>query len=51
MFSSEDAAETAWDGKDEDGQEASPGTYFYTLTYRPILQQEKTQSGFINLLR
>ncbi|MCE3278393.1 MAG: Immunoglobulin-like repeat containing protein domain [Bacteroidetes bacterium] len=51
MFSSEDAAETAWDGKDEDGQEAPAGTYFYTLSYRPIQQQEKTQSGFINLLR
>ncbi len=39
-----------WNGQSH-GQDAVPGTYFYLVKYRTILNEEKVEHGFLQLVR
>jgi gliding motility-associated-like protein len=43
--------DNSWKGKISGGADAPDGTYYYTISYKPINQETRTQTGFINLIR
>lgn len=47
----EEATETGWDGRTLDGQEASPGVYYYYIKTVGFNDEVKSAKGFIHLFR
>jgi large repetitive protein len=40
-----------WDGRDENGNDVSPGTYFYKLTAKDHLNEDVEKHGFVQVSR
>lgn len=49
VFQSADPSEK-WEGK-QNGNDLPEGVYFYLISYRPANQPEKTEKGFVSLIR
>jgi gliding motility-associated-like protein len=46
-----DEPSDSWDGKTENGQECTDGTYYYVLHYKPFGEDWITKKGFLTLTR
>ncbi len=46
-----DEPNDSWDGKTENGQECTDGTYYYVLHYKPFGEDWITKKGFLTLTR